>query len=144
MFQELYPGVDKWICSLHTHIGSDKFAYLLQRTESYLVLDLITREFHEKFPVQPIFTIHDAVYTYEEYLPELKQLLVERIYEITGVRVGVKTTFGKSSTEPKPEDIDKEWLKIKPISTLKSYQKKNYSVFSSNIERGSRFLSNNA
>jgi len=25
---------------------SDRFAYLLQRTESYLVLDLITREFH--------------------------------------------------------------------------------------------------
>ena len=144
MFQRVYPGVDKWICYLHTHIGSDKFAYLLQRTESYLVLDLITREFHEKFPVQPIFTIHDAVYTYEEYLPDLKQLLLERFYEITGVRVGVKTTFGKSSTEPKPEDIDKEWLKIKPISTLKSYQKKNYSVFSSNIERGSRFLSNNA
>jgi hypothetical protein len=108
-----------------------------------LVLDVVCREFHEKFPVQPIFTIHDAVYTYEEYLPDLQSLLLERFYEITGVRVGVKTTFGKSNPEPKPEDIQQEWMEIKPINNLKSYQEKNFTVFSSNIEGGSKFLSQN-
>ena len=119
---------------------SDRFAYLLQRTESYLVLDLITREFHEKFPSQPIFTIHDAVYTYEEYLPDLKQLLLKRFYEITGVRVGVKTTFEKSNPEPKPEDINLEWGKIKPISTQKNFDKVFSGVFIYNIYRGAEFL----
>ena len=141
MFQRVYPGVDKLICYLHTHIGSDKFAYLLQRTESYLVLDLITREFHEKYPSLPVYTIHDAVLTYEEYLPDLQSLFLERFKEITGVQVGLNPSCKKPDPEPKPEDSELEWMEIKPINTLKSYQKKNYSVFSSNIERGSRFLS---
>ncbi len=142
MFKSLYPGVDKWICSLHSNIGNDKFAYLLQRAESYLVLDIITREFHDKYPSRPIYTIHDAVLTYEEYLPDLQSLFLERFKEITGVQVGLIPSCKKPNPEPKPEDIEQEWMDIKPINTLKSYQKKNYSVFSSNIERGSRFLSN--
>jgi hypothetical protein len=142
MFKSLYPGVDRWICSLHNNIGNDKFAYLLQRAESYLVLDIITREFHDRYPSLPIYTIHDAVLTYEEYLPDLQSLFLERFKEITGVQVGLNPSCKKPTPEPKPEDIEQEWMEIKPINNLKSYQKKNYSVFSSNIERGSRFLSN--
>jgi hypothetical protein len=59
-----------------------------------------------------------------------------------GFKVGFKTPPWKPDPEPKQEDIDQEWMEIKPINTLKSYQKKNYSVFSSNIEGGSKFLSN--
>ena len=141
MFQRMYPGVDKWICSLHNNIGSDKFAYLLQRAESYLVLDIITREFHDKYPSLPIYTIHDAILTYEEYLPDLQPLFLERFKEITGVQVGLSPSCKKPTPEPKLEDIEQEWMEVKSIDNLKSYQKKNYSVFSSNIERGSRFLS---
>jgi hypothetical protein len=141
MFKSVYPGVDKLICSLHKQIGSDKFAYLLQRTESYIMLDLISREFYDKYPLLPVFTIHDEICTYPEYLPDLKEMILERFQEITDIRVGIKTSLWEPVPEPKPEDIEKEWMKIKPINTLKSYQKKNYSVFSSNIQRGSRFLS---
>lgn len=141
MFQRIYPGVDKWICSLHNQIGKTEFSYLLQRTESYLVLDLISREFNDKFPSLPVFTIHDAICTYPEFLPDLKELVLGRFQEITGVKVGLKTTPWKPDPEPKPEDIELEWIEIKPINNLKSYQNKNYSVFRSNIERGSRFLS---
>jgi hypothetical protein len=140
MFQMVFPGVDKWISNIHHLIGKRRFAYLLQRTESYLVLDVVCREFHEKFPVQPIFTIHDAVYTYEEYLPDLQSLLQERFYEITGVRVGFKTTFGKSNPEPKPEDINLEWAKIRLITTEKNFEKVFPGVFIYNIERGVKFL----
>jgi hypothetical protein len=141
MFQKVYPGVDKWISYFHNQIGNDKFAYLLQRTESYLVLDLVCREFHSKYPSLPFYTIHDAICTYKEYLPDLQSLILGRFQEITGVKVGIKSECKKSDPEPKPEDIEEEWKKINPINDLKSYQKKNYSVFSSNIARGSRFLS---
>ena len=144
MFQRVYPGVDKWICHLHNKIGSNKFAYLLQRTESYLVLDVISREFHDKYPSLPVYTIHDSICTYEEYLPDLQSLLLGRFYEITGVKVGVKTDCKKPNPEPKPEDIELEWEKIRPINTLKKYQKVCYGVFSANIERGSQFLKNQA
>lgn len=86
MFQMVFPGVEKWIGSMHKLIGKGRFAYLLQRTESYLVLDVVCREFHEKYPSQPVFTIHDAIYTYEEYLPGLQSLLLECFNDITGGR----------------------------------------------------------
>lgn len=139
MFQKVYPGVDKWICSLHNQIGSNKFAYLLQRTESYLVLDIISREFHDKYPSIPVYTIHDAICTYEEYLPDLQSLLLGRFYEITGY-IGVKTDCQKTSPEPKPEDIELEWAKIRPINTYKNFTKVHSGVFISNIERGAEFL----
>jgi hypothetical protein len=140
MFQTVFPGVDKWINHIHKIIGKQKFAYLLQRAESYLLLNVVCREFHEKFPTQPVFTIHDAVYTFEEYLPDLQSLLQERFYEITGVRVGMKTNTGKSNPEPKREDIELEWAKIKSITTRKRFDKVHSGVFISNIEKGDEFL----
>lgn len=101
MFQKVYPGVDKWICSLHNQIGSNKFAYLLQRTESYLVLDIISREFHDKYPSIPVYTIHDAICTYEEYLPELQSLLLGRFYEITGYQGRSKDGLSENQSRTK-------------------------------------------
>jgi hypothetical protein len=140
IFQLVFPGVEKWISGMHKLIGKGRFAYLLQRTESYLILDVVCREFHEKFPSQPVFTIHDAVYTYEEYLPDLQSLLLGRLTEITGITVGVKTKTEKSNPEPKLEDIDLEWAKIKPINSRKNFDKVHSGIFISNIERGAAFL----
>lgn len=125
---------------MHKLIGKGRFAYLLQRTESYLVLDVVCREFHEKYPSQSVFTIHDAIYTYEEYLPHLRQLLLERFYETTGIKVGVKTKLEIPNPEPNLEDIDHEWAKIRPINTYKNFDMVHSGVFISNIERGTNFL----
>jgi hypothetical protein len=81
-------------------------------------------------------------FTCGEYLLDLKELILGRFLEITGVKVGLKASLWKPFPKPILEDIDEEWAEIKPISALKSFQNKNYSVFSSNIERGSIFLSN--
>jgi len=140
MFQIVFPGVDKWISQILKTIGKTKFSYLLQRAESYLVLNVGCREFNERFPTAPLFTIHDAICTFEEYLPDLQELILGRFYEITGIKVGVKTTFVKSNPEPKPEDIEHEWSKIRPFDSLKNNRGINHGVFISNIERGSEFL----
>lgn len=141
MFRKIFPGVDKWIVTLHMLIGNDSFSYLLQRTESYLILDVICKEFNEKYPLAPIYSIHDAICTYPEYLPDLKELILGRFYEITGIKVGLKLSPWIYDQEPKLGDIDEEWAKIKSVRTLNKYREANYQVFSSNIERGSRFLS---
>jgi hypothetical protein len=140
MFKQVFPGVDKWIETMHRLINKGRLSYLLQRTESHMVLNVVCREFHEIFPSQPIFTIHDAIYTYEEYLSDLTQLLLKRFYETTGVKVGVKTKIDKPNVEPKLEDIEEEWQKIIPIKTQKSFDKVHFKVFMSNIERGAEFL----
>ncbi len=140
MFRDVFPGVDKWICTLHKLIGSDRFSYLLQKTESYLMLDVISREFHERYPMAPVYTIHDAICTYPEYLPDLKGLILGRFYEITGIKVGLKESHWKANPEPKSEDIDEEWQKIKSVNSIKRYNEESYQILSSNIEKGSSFL----
>lgn len=140
MFRELYPGVDKFIYDLLKNVGKTDFSYLLQRAESYLILDVISRDFHEKFPSAPIFTVHDAICTYPDYLPQLKELTAKHFMDITGIPVGLKVKPWQPKPLPKPEEIEEEWLKIKPVCSLKKYQDKTHSVFSSNIERGKKFL----
>jgi hypothetical protein len=139
-FQMIFPGVNKWIEMMFELIGKSRLSYLLQRTESYMVLDMICREFHEKYPSRPIFTVHDAIFTYEEYLSDLRQLLLERFYDITGVKVGIKTKCEKAYSNPKPEDIEEEWKEMKSIINRKNFDKVHGGVFISNIERGAEFL----
>ena len=130
MFKRVFPGVEKWIRQAHDIIDKSRFSYLLQRCESYLLLNVVCREFHEQFPHAPIITIHDAICTHAEYLPDLKQLLLGRFNDITGIRVGVKTKSEKSNPEPKPEDINEEWDEIRPIKTFEKYQEAHGGVFS--------------
>lgn len=142
VFRSVFPGVNRWIDVVHRIIGKQKFAYLLQRAESYLVLDVVSREFNRQFPEAPIFTVHDAIFTYGEYVPELTRLLVERLWDITGVRVGYKIKGQATTPEPLKKDIDKLWSKIGKVKSERQYAKVKGGVFSSNVERGSKFLEN--
>jgi len=85
MFQSVFPGVDKWILELHRIVGSDKFSYLLQRAESYLLLNVVCREFHQHYPIAPLFTIHDGILTFREYLPDLTGFVLTRLEDVTGI-----------------------------------------------------------
>jgi len=140
MFKELYPGVEKWTYDLLKKIGKTDFSYLLQRTESYIVLDVISRDFHEKYPSAPVFTIHDAICTYPEFILPLTELTNRHFTSIIGTPVGIKIKQWQPDPLPKTLDITKEWVKIKPVASLEEYQKKAHSVFHSNISRGRKFL----
>ncbi len=141
MFSFMFPGADKWIKEALDIIGTQSFSYLLQRTESYLLLHTVTREFNQRFPEAPLFTIHDGLYTYEEYIPDLTSLIQERLEGITGIRVGVKKESPVANPEPEIKDIDKIWKeKMKSIITQKKYEKVKGGVFTSNVDRGTKFL----
>jgi hypothetical protein len=141
MFRELYPGVDKLIYDLLKEVGKTDFSYLLQRAESYLILDVISRDFHEKFPSAPVYTIHDAICTYPDYFQQLTELTAKHFMDITGIPVGLKVKPWQPDPFPRPEDINEEWLDINPVISLQKYQEKAHSVFSSNIARGKQFIS---
>jgi len=141
MFHNTFPGVDKWICTIHNTIGKEKFSYLLQKTESYLILDVISRDFNEKNPTVPIFTIHDSICTYPEYLPDLKKSILGHFQGIVGHPVGLKESLWIPNPEPKTEDIEDEWSCIKPVISAKKLENEQHKIFSSNIERASEFFS---
>lgn len=140
MFQSVFPGVNKWIEQVHRIISPERFSYLLQRTESYLLLNIVCREFHDQYPAAPVFTIHDAVLTDEEHHRELIRLVQERLKEITGIEVGVKTKMSVIDPELKPVDVDRVWKDISGITTGEKFVQVSAEVFSSNVERGSDFL----
>jgi len=139
-FRSVFPGVNKWIEQVHRIIGPERFSYLLQRTESYLLLNVVCREFHDLYPAAPVFTIHDAVFTDEEHHRELIRLILGRLKEITGIDVGVKTKMSVIDLELKPVDVDEVWEDISGITTDKKFVQVSAEVFSSNVEHGSDFL----
>lgn len=143
IFKTVYPGVERWINETHNIIGKEKFAYLMQRAESYLLLDIVSRDFNQKFPEIPIYTVHDALFTYEEYIPELKRLLLEGLCDKTGIRPGFKIKTQPVNPELQKDVVDEIWAEIGKVNSKKKYEKVSSGVFSSNIERGLDFLKSN-
>jgi hypothetical protein len=142
IFQTVYPGVERWINQVHKLIGKQRFSYLLQRAESYLLLNVICREFNEQNPTAPLLTIHDGVFTSSKHVQKLKGLVLKRLNELTGVLAGCKIKSSQIDPNPQIQDIENEWAKIEPINTVEKYLKNINGVFTSNITRGSEFLKN--
>ena len=142
IFQTVYPGVEKWINQIHNMIGKQRFSYLLQRAESYLLLAVICKEFNEQFPTAPLITIHDGVFTTEKYILELNTFVLRRLHELTGVLAGCKIKSSQIDSNPQIQDVINEWSKIEPINSEVKYYKNINGVFTSNIKRGSDFLEN--
>jgi hypothetical protein len=137
----VYPSVEEWIGNIHSTIGKQKFAYILQRSESYLILNEICREFNSLNPTIPLFTIHDAILTHDQYIPDLTSLILKRCKEITGIEVGCKISTPEINCNPSLEDIEHIWNKIKNINTEKKF-KELEGVFEHNILKGQDFLKN--
>jgi hypothetical protein len=142
IFQTVYPGVDRWINQVHKLIGKQRFSYLLQRAESYLLLNVICREFNEQNPTAPLLTIHDGVFTTLNYVQKLKGLVLTRLNELTGVLPGCKVKSSQIDPKPQIQYVKNEWAKIEPINTKERYLKNINGVFSINIKMGIEFMEN--
>jgi hypothetical protein len=135
-----FPQINDFICSCLDRIGEKRFAYLLQRAESFLVLDNVCVEFHNKYNSAPFFTIHDAVLTTEEHYEELYQIMNEQLRLMTGINPGIK--IEKHSLEVIPsnniieivtEKIIKRSKKIKSIDGA-------VGIFDYNIEKTEKLI----
>ncbi|MFA9389324.1 MAG: hypothetical protein ACERKD_05930 [Prolixibacteraceae bacterium] len=142
-FSHVYPGVDKWIEGILQLSSKKEFAYLMQRTESYLILKVICKEFLNKFPNAPLYTIHDAIWTTEEYITNLEAFVKTRLEAITGIKPGLKTTGAEMPLKPSEDEINEVWRDIKKINTSKKFEAANHKIFDSNIERGRLFFEQN-
>lgn len=136
----LFPGVNFFINLLHNKFGKSDFARFLQMIESHLLINLILREFHDHYPHIPIFTIHDAVLTTEENASCVQEFLVRRLNEMTNIQPRSKISHLSPMGTILQESISKTWRHISRVRTEAQYRKLEHSIFSSNIERGKRFL----
>lgn len=115
-----FPQINDFICSCLDRVGVKRFAYLLQRAESYLVLDRVCVEFHNKHNSAPFFTIHDAVLTTLEYATELNDIMFDQLYSITGIRPGIK--LEEHSIEVVPSENIIEIIRDKIVTRTKKIE----------------------
>lgn len=67
LINSLFPELWDVIGQFHRFYTKTTFSYLLQRTESYLVLNRVCGHINENYPRIPFFTIHDSVLTTPKY-----------------------------------------------------------------------------
>jgi len=143
LLEKFYPFVNQFILKIMDKVGKRNFSLLLQRVESYLILDCVVPEFHRRYPAAPIFTIHDCIITTEQYKLELTKVMFEVLYEKTGIKPGL------SVEKLDPSDpIDDSFIKemkddIYKKSTKSRFKKMSWSILDKHIETTNEFLKNN-
>lgn len=86
--------------------GYAKFATLLQRIESYLLLDVICKSINKQYPEIPLITVHDCICCVPEYVEYVESVIKERLTEY----VGYPPTLEKESWSPKMIEETKQPL----------------------------------
>jgi hypothetical protein len=140
LFKQVYPGVNKWLELSHKVIGKREFSLVMQRCESWLLLQNVCRKFLDQHPDIPLYTIHDGLFTYKEYTQDLSSLILTICSEFVGVEPGLKIEPPRLEIYPRQQDVDEEWVEIKPINSQDRFEKIRGGVFSANIVRGRDFV----
>lgn len=140
MISEVFPSLSYFTEYFVSVYGGTEFSYLLQKTESYLILKKVCKKLNENFPEIPFYTIHDSILTTIDNIEIVNNLMTQTIETITGKKPGIK-----SKVLEKPEDMDKDlnsiWEKVL-IKSQSSFEKQQWSMIKSNMEKGSQFLFN--
>lgn len=92
LFVELFPNV----CELFKIIkkgNHNSLAILLQRIESYLVIDVICKEISRINEDIPLFTIHDSIATTEEFSELVHKIMKEKLTSFVGVSPTLKKEY---------------------------------------------------
>ena len=92
IFIDRFPGVDKVFSQIRGHGKGEKFttykrfAILLQRIESYLVLDVIMKRVYKELPGDFAMTIHDSILTVNdrEVVDSIFKIMEEELEKFVG------------------------------------------------------------
>lgn len=93
LLQQLYPSIDKLVKSIGFFQDmKTAIPLLLQRAESYLVLEALAKALIEKLPQIKIFTIHDSFLIQNKNLDinETIHQIKDTLEKYTGIRPGIK------------------------------------------------------
>jgi hypothetical protein len=126
----LFPELGDYITRFNSYYTNSTFSYLLQRTESYIILKKVCGYINEYYPQIPFFTIHDSILTTEEFSIEVKKIMVDKISEVTG-----KTPVVTVKSESEKINIEEIWGKVN-ITTEKKFDKRKYTITQTNILKG--------
>ncbi len=136
----IYPELTNFIERFNQTYTNKEFSYLLQRTESYLMLKNVCKKLSVDFLEVPFFTIHDSILTTTDNLNSVKDTIVETISIITGktVSLKVKELDGNLGLE---ESVVNDYFtdKIK-ITSKDKYHNKRVFILDKNVQKGLEIL----
>lgn len=135
----IFPEISNYVEQFILYIGKTEFSSLLQRTESYLILDNVCVEIVKKNKDIPYFTIHDSIISTQEHLDTISNIVFETMKSVTGKPVGVKSKNYEPLTVVSDDLVNDIWKKIKIVSKEDFENKRTY-ILSNNISIGKEFL----
>lgn len=125
LFKNIFPSINLLIeeIGFYNKIRS-AFSYLLQRSESHLVLDIVAKKLVEEYPSNKIFSIHDS-FLFEDNGVDIK-IVVEKIKQYlkdyTGIIPGIKIK-NSNPFESLDEIIEEDIMDVKKKASEKEKNK---------------------
>ncbi|WP_312394401.1 hypothetical protein [Chryseobacterium sp.] len=123
--KEFFPSVDgviEMINSVDENCGC--LSILMQRFESYILLDIGAKQLLKDIPQLNFFTVHDSIVVEESYAQEVKDILSRRILNATGKRIGLQIKLSENPFEKIEETINSIWSKSYKKVVLERRKKK--------------------
>lgn len=108
-----FPHVDEVIKIINgVDFTKGWLSILLQRIESYLLLDVGTKSIIEKIPNINFLTVHDSILVEEKYDQNVKEILEKSISKETGIDVGLKIKSFEDPLEDINNLVEEKWSDI--------------------------------
>lgn len=89
IFQRSFPTAYS-ICRQIKDGDFAKFPQLMQRIESYVIIENVCERLRQEYPDTPVVTVHDAIFTTPSHVETVRQVIREVFGEVLGVLVGFK------------------------------------------------------
>lgn len=97
MFKELFPTVDA-VFSIIRKGNKENLPILLQRMESYMILEVITKKIFNVDSSIPLFTIHDSIVTTTNNVDFVRGVMEDEIINFTGLKPTLDVEYWSEST----------------------------------------------
>jgi hypothetical protein len=88
----------------------------MQRSESYLFLQVGCKAVNERLPDVPFLTIHDSILIEQKYAEMTKRILEKQLYSMTGIETGINVKEISDPMTTLEFDVEEIWN-----DTIKKY-----------------------
>ena len=138
--KKLFPTIETLISEIgFFNTIKTAFSHLLQRAESHLVLDVLSKKIVENYPSTRIFTIHDSILIEDDGIIDVNNaisLMKNCLQEYTNLIPGVKKKEG-NPFDSLDEIIKEDFKKVRKKARVDESKivKKNERIFNSITQR---------
>jgi hypothetical protein len=116
-FKNYFPSINLFIESLNNFKRlKSTIAILMQRSESYLFLQVGCKAVNERLPDVPFLTIHDSILIEQKYAEMTKRILEKQLYSMTGIETGINVKEISDPMTTLEFDVEEIWN-----DTIKKY-----------------------